>query len=136
MARAAANPLSVGTGSTLDQDLNGASDETLRPLERAALDDLDQAPNPLAGLIGRDKTLSDQCGLCVAAWRVDEGVGSVELNLLGEREGLFEIRFALAREADDDVGRQADVGDRLADHRDAGQIAIAVIGAAHRLQNL
>ena len=56
-------------------------------------------------------------------------------DLLGDFERLREVLLGLAREADDDVGAQRHVGHVLADHRDAIEVAAAVIRAAHRLQD-
>ena len=50
-------------------------------------------------------------------------------------ERLLEVRLGLPREPDDDVGRQREVGVVLADQRDAVHEALAVISAAHGLQD-
>ena len=60
---------------------------------------------------------------------------AVVADLLDERQRLLEVGLGLAREADDDVGREGDVGDVLADQRDAVEVALAVVGAAHRAQD-
>ena len=46
---------------------------------------------------------------------VAEHEGAVEAELFHAREGAFELFFGLAGEADDDVGGEADVGDRFAE---------------------
>ena len=99
-----------------------------------ALDDLDQALEALAldvlrhlvGHVGR---------LGAAARRVDEGEGVVVADLLADVERLAEVVLGLAREADDEVGRQRDVRHRGADAVDEGQVALARVGAAHRLEH-
>ena len=58
---------------------------------------------------------SGQCrGRGIAARRVDEGEGAVEIALLDEREGLPEVGLGLSREADDQVGGERQVGHRPA----------------------
>ena len=46
-----------------------------------------------------------------------------------------EVRLGLPREADDDVGRDRAVRDVLADQRDAVEVALAAVGAAHPLED-
>ena len=65
----------------------------------------------------------------------DEGEGAVVADLLGDLERLGEVLLGLAGEADDDVGRDRRIGHVLADQRDAVQVALAVVGAAHRLED-
>ena len=67
--------------------------------------------------------------------REDEGEGAVVADLLADLERLREVLLGLAREADDDVGGDRAVGHVLADERDAVQVAPAVVGAAHRLED-
>ena len=74
-------------------------------------------------------------GLGPAARREDEREGAVVADLLDDLERLGEVRLGLAREADDDVGGERAVGHVLADQRDAVHVALAVVGAAHRLQH-
>ncbi len=57
------------------------------------------------------------------------------LDLFDERQRLLEVVVGLAREADDDVGRQGDVRHVLAQQRDAVEVALARVGAAHLLQH-
>ena len=46
-----------------------------------------------------------------------------------------EVVLGLAREADDDVGAEGDVGDRRAHAVDELEVALARVGAAHRLED-
>ncbi len=78
------------------------------------------------------ETLGDLCRLGAAAGREEEREGAVVADLLDERERLREVLLGLSWEADDDVGRERHVGDVLADQRDAVEVALAVVGAAHR----
>ena len=71
-------------------------------------------------------------GLGAAPRREDEGEGAVVADLVDDLERLGEVLLGLAREADDDVGRERAVGHVLADQRDAVHVALAVVGAAHR----
>ena len=70
-----------------------------------------------------------------AAGRVDERERMVEADEVDQREGVGEVGLGLAREPDDDVGRERDVGHRLADALDQRQVALARVGAPHRLQD-
>ena len=119
----------------LDQHVERAADEALSALASAALDDLDQALHALDLDLVRDEAVGELRRLGVAPRRVDERERAVEPDLLDDLERLAELRLALPREADDDVGRDRAVGDVLADQRDAVHIALAVVGAAHLLQH-
>ena len=111
-----------------------AADEALRPLSRAALDQLDQALHPLA--LDRVRQLVvHRRRLGFAARREDEGEGAVVADLLDDLERLLEVRLGLAREADDDVGGDRAVGHVLADQRHPVHVALAVVGAPHPLQH-
>ena len=125
----------VGAARALDEHLlRGARRTALRALQRAALDDLDQPLHALA--LDRVRDLVGQLRrLGPAPRREDEREGRVVADLLDDLERGAEVLLGLAREADDDVGRDRAVGDVLADHRDALHVALAVVGAAHRLQD-
>ena len=74
-------------------------------------------------------------GLGAAARREDEGEGAVVADLVDHLERLLEVGLGLAREADDDVGGDRAVGNVLADLRHAVEVALAVVGAAHPLED-
>src|SRR5215218_10647353 len=122
VARAAAQPARVGSRRALDEHLEGAADEPLRALARAALDDLDEPLHALDLLLVADAVLELR-RLRLAAGREDERERAVVADVLDDRERLAEVGLGLTREADDDVGRQRDVGDVLADQRDAVHVA-------------
>src|SRR4051812_26396174 len=66
---------------------------------------------------------------------VDERERAVVADLLDDLERLAEIGFGLAREADDDVGSEREVRDRVAHALDEGQVALPRVRAAHRLED-
>ena len=67
--------------------------------------------------------------------RVDERERAVVGDLLDDLERLLEVLLGLAREADDDVGRQREVRDRGAELVHEPQVALAAVGAPHRLED-
>ena len=134
VARAAAQAARVGARRALDEHLQRAPDEPLRALAGAALDDLDQPLHALDLLLVRDGVL-ELGRLGAAARREDERERAVVADLLDDLERLAEVRLGLPGEADDDVGGQRDVRHVLADQRDAVQVALARVGAAHRLED-
>ena len=103
------------------------------PFGRDPLHDLDEAFEPLVlDLVG---DLVGQLGrLGAATRRVDEREGAVVAHLLHDLECLPEVVLGLAREADDDVGAEREAGNRVAQLGDERQVALAVVGAAHQLQ--
>jgi hypothetical protein len=101
---------------------------------RDPLHELDQAFDPLAlDLFGH--LVRHRGGLGAAPGRVDEGEGAVVADLLDDLHRLLEVALGLAREADDDVGRQGQVGDPGTQLVDEPQIALAPVRAPHRLQD-
>ncbi len=126
----------VGRCATaLDEHLHRAADEPLRALVGVALDDLDEALHPLHLHVVRHDALRELGGFGVPARAEDERERGVELHGLADLQRLLEVLLRLAGEADDDVGRQGDVGDAGADHLDAVEESLARVGAAHRLQD-
>ena len=72
---------------------------------------LDQPLHALAlDLLGH--LVGHRGGLGAAARRVDEGERVVVADLVADLERLLEVLLRLAREADDDVGRERDAGHR------------------------
>ena len=67
--------------------------------------------------------------------REDERERAVVADRSTTCERLLEVPLGLAGEADDHVGGQRDIGDVLADQRDAVEVALAVVCAAHRLED-
>ena len=83
------------------------------PLCCHMLDDVDQALDAIAlDVLGN--LIAHRGGLGAGARRVDEREGAVEADLLDGTHRLVEVLLRLAGEADDDVGRQGEVGDRVA----------------------
>src|SRR5205823_9697993 len=68
-------------------------------------------------------------------WAEDECERAVEADRLDDLERLAEVRLRLAREADDEVGRQREVRNSLAQPLDEPQVSLAVVRAPHRLQD-
>ena len=120
--------------AALDQHLLDRADALGVPLRGDPLHDLDQSLEPLVlDLVGH---LVGQRGrLGAVAGRVDEREGAVVAHLLDDLERLREVVLGLAREADDDVRPERDARDRGAQLVDEGEVAVAVVGAAHRLQD-
>src|SRR4051794_32455208 len=135
VARAAPQARGVGPRAALDEHLELAADEALRALVGAALDDLDEALHALDLDLVCDDSLAQRTGLGPAARREDERERAVVADLFADGEGLCEVLLGLAREADDDVGRDRGVGHVLTDERDAVKVTLARVGAAHRLQD-
>ena len=75
------------------------------------------------------------CGCRVGPRRVLEGENSVVLGCVQQRNCVFEVRFRLAGEADDDVGGDADRAAGCADPLDLFQVLFARVGAAHFAQD-
>ena len=67
--------------------------------------------------------------------RVDEREGAVVPDCLDDLQRLPEVVLRLAGEADDDVGAERETGNRVAQLGDEPQIALAVVGAPHGLQD-
>src|SRR4051794_33425303 len=117
VARAAPQARGVGPRAALDEHLELAADEALRALVGAALDDLDEALHALDLDLVCDDSLAQRTGLGPAARREDERERAVVADLFADGEGLCEVLLGLAREADDDVGRDRGVGHVLTDER-------------------
>ena len=76
-----------------------------------------------------------RCRLRAPARREDEREGAVVADLVDCLEGIGEVVVGLAREADDDVRGQGAVRHVLANLGDSVQVALPVVGSAHRLQD-
>src|SRR5262249_10337765 len=60
---------------------------------------------------------------------------AVEADLLHHLERLLEVALGLPRKADDDVRPERQIGDRRPHALDELEVALARVGAAHRLEN-
>ena len=109
--RAAAQERRVGAARAFDEHLLDAPDALLVALAGDALHDLDEPLDAVAlHLVG--DLIGHRRGVGAGAWRVDERERAVEAHLLDDLERLLEVVLGLAGEADDDVGREREVGDR------------------------
>ena len=97
----------------------GASTQPVEPL-------LDDLLRDLIGHRGRSRP---------GPRRVLERVRRIEPRPLDDVEGLREVLLGLAREPHDDVGRDRDLRDRLPDRVQPPEVALAPVGALHRLQD-
>ena len=132
-ARAAAQHRGVRPARAFDEHLLDAPDSLAVPLVRDALDDVDEPLDAL--LLDISGTWAGQCRFRPLPRRVDEREGAVVADLLDDLERLLEVALGLAREADDDVRRQREIGDRRAELVDEAQVALAAVRAAHRLED-
>ena len=107
---------------------------SLRAL-RVVLDALDQPLDALALDVFRHLVVHHG-RLRAGPGRVDERERVVEADRVVDLDGLGEVGLGLAREADDHVGGQRDVGYRRADAVDQRQVPVAVVRAAHALEDL
>ena len=67
--------------------------------------------------------------------RIDEGERAVVAHLLDDLERLAEVVLGLAGEADDDVRREREVGDRRAQLLGEPDVALARVRSAHRFED-
>src|SRR3954462_3432248 len=132
--RAAAQDVGVGAARALDQHLLDAADPLAVASFGTALDDLDQALDPLALDFFGELTVH-RGRLGALPRRVEEGEGALVADLRDRADGLLELRLGLARKADDQVGRQREIGDRAAQLVHQAQVTLAGVGAPHRLQH-
>ena len=72
---------------------------------------------------------------CARPPRVDEGIGRVVADLAQEGEHLLEVLIRLAGEADDEIRRQAHVGDGRADAAHEVTVRLHRVDAVHRLED-
>src|SRR5207248_7668605 len=101
-----------------------AADAGRVALERDALAELDQPLDALRLHLVRH-LVRHRRRLGAPARREDEGKGAVEADLLDDLERLAEVLLGLAGEADDEVAREGEVGDRGAELADEAQVALA-----------
>src|ERR1700722_2907092 len=135
VACASALALGVCTRGPFDKPLHGTAHEALRALGGATLDHLNKPFHALyLDRMGHDPLGHLGC-LGASTGREDEGERAVIAHLLGDLQRLLEILLTLSREADDDVGRDRGVGHVLADQGHTVEIALAVVGTAHRLED-
>src|SRR5215218_4193836 len=97
----------------LDENFLEATDALLVPSVSDALRDLDEPFDALVLHLVRD-LVPGRGRFGARARRVDERVRAVKADLLDDVQGLAELVLRLARKADDDVGRERQVGDRCA----------------------
>src|SRR5712691_3404685 len=95
----------------LHEDFLDTADPLLVPQLRDPVYDLDEALDPLAFKLVRDLVPGRGC-FGPLPRRVDESEGAVVADLLDDLDRLAKVIFCLSREADDDVRRQREVGNR------------------------
>src|SRR5579875_300301 len=135
VTRASAQARGIRSRRPFDEDLELTTDKALRALLGAALHERDQPLHALHLDLVRNEAVVHLRRLRAPSWREDESEGAVKADRVDDFKRLLEVALALARKADDDVRRQSYVCNVLADQRDAVEIALAVVGAAHRLQD-
>ena len=74
-------------------------------------------------------------GLGAGAGRVHERECAVETDLLDRPKRFVEVRVGLAREADDEVGREGEIRDGGAQLADQTHVALEIVRSAHGLQD-
>ena len=74
-------------------------------------------------------------GRGTSALGVDEGIGLGIADRLGKRERLLKVFFSLAWEANDNVGRERDIGHTVANAIDQAQIVLTCITAIHLFED-
>src|SRR5947207_11170125 len=133
-ARATAQALGVGAARAFDEDFLDAADALAVAPPGDALDDFHEALDPFAlDLVG--DVVGHRRRLGAGARRVDEREGPVVADFLDCAERLLKLGVGLAREADDQVGRQREVRDGCAELGDEPQVALPRVRAAHRLEH-
>ena len=132
--RPAAQHGGIGARRPFDEHLLDPADPGGVPLAGHPLRQLDESLHPLGLHLVRD-LVGHHGGLGAVARRVDEGVRAVVADLFDDLERLAEVGLRLAWEADDDVGAEGKVGNGVAHALDECEIALARIGAPHRLQD-
>ena len=124
----------IALGASLDEGEHGAAELLLVGVVRL-LGDLfrETVEAVLDDLVGR--RVHDLGSGSARALGVDEREGGREGGLANQREGLEEVLLFLAREADDDVGREGEVWHRGAQPRDELEVLLARVAAVHGLQD-
>ena len=124
----------VGAAWPFDEHFLDASNALAVPLRGQALDDLDEPLDPLALDVVRH-LVGHRCGFGARTRRVDERESAVVADLLHDLERLAEVVLGLARKADDQVGAEREIRDRVAQPLDEQQVALAVVRSAHALEH-
>ena len=133
-SRAATKHGWVGAGRSFDEHLFEPADTCLVVLARQALGHLDEALHALDLQLVRHG-IGHRRGLGARTGRVDERERTVVAHLLDDLQRLCEVGFGLAREADDDVGAEREIGDCSAHLLGQGEVALARVRTPHRLQD-
>jgi hypothetical protein len=107
----------------------------VRPTKRCALDDLHEPFETLHLDRVRHDCLGQLRGLGAAAWREDERERAVITHLLGNLQRLLEVLLRLPRKAHDHVCGERHVRHVLANQCHPVEVALAIVGATHRLED-
>ena len=117
-----------------DHQLDAAADQALVLVPR---DVVDERGEPFVAVLDRlgGHLVVHRRRRASRARGVDERERAGEPRPAHDLHGLEEVVLGLAREADDDVGRDRGVGHRRADPVDDAEVALLAVGPAHRPQD-
>src|SRR5436190_8506204 len=132
--RAPAQERGVRAARAFDEHLLDAADPLAVPRERNALDDIHEPLDASLLDVSRDLVPGHGC-FGPLARRVHKRERALVAHLVDHFERLLEVALGLAGEADDDVGRQREVGDAGPEVVHETQVALAAVRAPHRLQD-
>ncbi len=121
-------------GGALDEELDLGAEEGAVGFQADAFLELEEALEAVFDHLGWD-LVGHGGGFGAGAGGVLEGEGGVEPGLRDQVEGVGEVGFGLAREADDDVGGEGDTGDGGAEAGEDLQVAATAVAAAHQAQD-
>ena len=130
----AGNHSLIAFRGSLHKDRDNASDIRLVELECALLHKIDKAIESLLDNLAR-------CGVFnlsrrgTFTLRIDKGKNLMVADLFNEAIRVLEIFRCFTWEADDDVGRQGDIGSHVANLADKAQVMVARIAPVHCCEN-
>ena len=119
---------------SLNERGNHSMKLTLVILVCRGLDNLNQAVETLENNLMR-RRIVNLGGRGTGTLGIDEGIGLSIADRLSKRERLLKVFFSLAREANDNVGRERDIGHAVANAIDQAQIVLACITAIHLFED-
>ena len=99
-----------------------------------ALHDVDEAFDAVVLDLVRH-LIQHRCCLGATSRRVDEREGTVEPDLFDGAARLFEVTLGLAREPNDEVGGEREVGDCRPELADEAEVAFSAVRATHPFED-
>ncbi len=126
--------VTAGRVDRVDEDLDLAPQPRLIALEPDPLLEREEVVEAAALDVGRD-VVGELRRRRPGARRVGRGEDLVVADGLEKGESLLELRLGLAAEADDDVGRDGDAGDGLADPVEPLLVVLDGVLAAHPVED-